>query len=66
MNVKHYGVVLYEKIKRFGIVGGNITLVVGFEASKVHDKPSIFSLLVDQDVTCQLHAFCHNDDGLNL
>lgn len=40
--LNHHGVALCERIKRCTVVGGNISLVVGFEASKVHNKPSIF------------------------
>ena len=50
--LSHQGVALFEKIKRIrrcGLVGGSVSLGVGFEISKAHAKPRV-SLLMDLSV----------------
>ena len=70
---------LFRRIRRCGLVGGTMTLGVGFELSKAYARPSgsVFLLPVDSDVdlttaspapclpTCR-HVSYHEDNGLNL
>jgi hypothetical protein len=74
--LSHQGAALFKRIKRYGFVGGNTSLGVGFEVSKAHARPNV-SLSVDHDVALQLliqnhacHACCHDpcpdDNRLNL
>ena len=51
--LSHQGVELFDRIRRIrrcGLVGGNVSLGVGFEVSKTCVRPSLCLLLTDQDV----------------
>jgi hypothetical protein len=50
--LSHQRVALFEKIRRIrrhSLVGGNVSLGVGFEVSKAHAKPRV-SLPLDENV----------------
>jgi hypothetical protein len=47
----HQGVELFErvrKMRRHGLVGGSVSLRVGFEVSEAHDKPRLSVSLCPQ------------------
>jgi hypothetical protein len=70
----HHGVVLFERIKRCGLVGRSMSLGVGFEVSNAYAKSSLSLCLWIRAqlsathqflLTCH-HAPHHDDIGLNL
>ena len=74
--LSHQGVALFEKskrIRRYGLVGGSVSLGVGVEVSKAHAKLRISasgsewsSQLLLQCMPARCHALCCDDNGLNL
>lgn len=65
-----------KRIKKCGLVGGSLSLGVGFKVSKAHSRPSsslfLYLLPMDQDVKLSavapepwLSVFCHDDNGLS-
>lgn len=50
--INHQETELFERIRKCGLVGGSVSLGVGFEVSQAPDRLSVFPLplLVDEDV----------------
>jgi len=56
---------LLRRIRRYGLVGGGVSLEVGFEISKAHTRPTLGSSLppvcgseVSSQLLCQQHHAC--------
>ena len=80
--LSHQGVKLFDRIRRVrrhGLLGGSMSLGVGFELSKAHTGPGFFLSLLpaNQDVKLSavspapyppmcFHAPCHDDNALSL